>query len=108
MAETALGWDVNVTGSKVGVASAEHRGKPRHFHLPALLFARLFEMPVVADFFQSSFAVDLLLKPTQGLLDRFTLLQPDFSQNLITSSLLSIRIPQTTSARFVRFQESRR
>jgi hypothetical protein len=65
---------VTATGSKVGVASAQHGRESRHFHLTALFLARLFEMPVVTNFLESAFAVDLLLETPQGLLDGFTLL----------------------------------
>ena len=64
----------------VRVAGAQHGGKTRRFHFAAALFARLFKMPVIADFLERAFAVDFLFQPAQRLIHRFAFLQPNLCQ----------------------------
>jgi hypothetical protein len=55
-------------------------------------FARLFEMPMIADFLQSPFAIDFVFQPAQCAVDRFAFFKPDFGQLKFTSSLRSARL----------------
>ena len=68
--------------SHVGVTGAQHGGKPGRLHFPAPPFTGLFEMPVVAHFLQSAFAVDLFLQTPQRLVNRFPFFQSNFGQEL--------------------------
>jgi hypothetical protein len=98
------------SNSKVGVTGAEHGGEASHFHFAALLFAGLFEMPVVTDFLECAFAVDLFFEAPEGLLDGFTFLEPDFSQLRITSSLVAVgfsRLPVSASSSISQVRKGR-
>ena len=68
--------------SHVSIAGAQHGGKPGRLHLSAPPFAGLLEMPVVAHFFQSAFAVDLFLQAPQRLVNRLAFFQSYFGQEL--------------------------
>jgi hypothetical protein len=58
--------------SHVGIPRLQHRRKPGRLLLPAFPGAGLFEAPMQADLQQGLFAVQLLLEPAQGLLDRLS------------------------------------
>ena len=67
---------------QVCVASGQHRGKTRGLHLSASSFTWLFEMPVVPDFLQNAFAIDLLFEPSQSFVDGLSFFQSNFSQKM--------------------------
>jgi hypothetical protein len=57
------------SSSHIGVSSAQHGRKAGGLHFAAFALTGLFEMPVIAYFLQSSFAVDLLFQPAQGFVN---------------------------------------
>ena len=65
---------------QICVARGQHGGEPRGFHLATAAFARLFEMPMVADFLEGSLAVHFLLQTAKRFFNGFALFQPDFGQ----------------------------
>src|ERR1039458_6626824 len=70
----------------VGVARAEHGGKPRHLLFAAAALTGLLKMPVVACDLQRPFAVNLLLQSPQCPFHWLALFDLNFGQNYLTSS----------------------
>src|ERR1039458_10210846 len=71
---------------RVGVACAEHGGKPRHLLFAAAALAGLLKIPVVACDLQRPFAANLLLQPPQRPFHWLALFKLNFGQNSLTSS----------------------
>ena len=71
---------------RVGVACAEHGGKPRHLLFAAAALAGLLKMPVVACHLQRPFAVNLLLQTPQRPFHRLALFKLILGQLSLTSS----------------------
>ena len=67
-------------GSHLGVPRIEHGGEPGRLLFAPASFARLFVVPVVADDPQHALAVQLLLQPPQGLVNRFSFFESDLAQ----------------------------
>jgi hypothetical protein len=84
-------------GLQIGVARGQHRGETRGFHLTAFALARLFEMPMIADFFQRAFAVDFLFQPAQRLVHGLAFFKSDFGQLVLTSSPVRLGKSQRSS-----------
>ncbi len=58
--------------SGIGIPRLQHGREPGRLLLSALLGAGLFEPPMEADLHHGLFAVQFLLEPAQGLLDRLS------------------------------------
>lgn len=71
---------------QIGVAMAQHGREPGGFLFAPPFLAGLFKMAMIANRLQDSLAVNFLLEPPQRPLHRFTLLESNFRQSLLTSS----------------------
>lgn len=71
---------------QIGVALAQHGREPGGFLFAPPFLTGLFKMAMIANRLQDSLAVNFLLEPPQRPLHRFTLLESNFRQSLLTSS----------------------
>jgi len=71
---------IQIKGSQIRVAGAQHGGETGRFHFATTPFARLFKVPVIAHDLQCPFAIDFLFQPPQGLFDWFAFFQFNFGQ----------------------------
>src|SRR5579859_1605258 len=73
---------IQIKGSKIRVAGAQHGGETGRLHLATAAFARLFKVPVIADDLERPFAVNFFLQSPQGLLDWLAFFQFNFCQSI--------------------------
>jgi hypothetical protein len=79
--KTALGVKLQ-SFLQLGVASAQDGGKTSRFHFATTPFARLLEMPMIADFLQHAFTVQFLFQPAQSFINGFAFFESDLGQEL--------------------------